>query len=195
MDRLETRRIRLRPISDKDIALLHKWRNEEHFMRFCANRRNLVGIEQFTAELKRDFERNRHMQLIVELKSRSIPIGTVFSYDLNLIDGFAFMTLYVEEQYRHGGYGAEAGIVFFCYLFSQLPLHKIYFEAFSYNAKSLSTLRSAGFKEEGLFREHRFYDGTRHDVIRFAAYRNSLTRMQRLLDRFCRNVPIYDEKK
>jgi len=45
-------------------------------------------------------------------------------------------------------------------------------------------MRTAGLKEEGVFKGHRFFGGERHDVVRFAAYRDSLDRIRALDKRF-----------
>lgn len=175
---LETRRLRLRPIEDGDMKLLHRWRNDPRFLALCSVRRTVVGFEDFTAELRRDFERDRHLQLMIELKSKSTIIGTVYSYNLNLIDGNIFLTIYLEEEYERKGYGAETVAIFLDYLFATFPLHKIYFEVYDYNRLSLSTLQTAGFVEEGRFKEHRFVGGKRYDLIRFAFFREGLVEMR-----------------
>ncbi|MDP3729853.1 MAG: GNAT family protein [bacterium] len=181
---LETRRIRLRPIEEKDFPILHMWRNEVEYIKMCSNRRNPVNFEKFVAELKHDSQKNRHLQLLIEIQEKNISIGTIFSFDLNFTDGYVFIAIYLTSEYQKRGYGAEAGILFLCYLFDHFPLHKIYFETFGYNRHSLSTLKTAKFIEEGRFKEHRFFEGERHDVIRFAAYRSCLTKMKKILSRF-----------
>mgnify|MGYP001582364459 CR=1 FL=1 len=181
---LETSRIALRPIEESDYSVLYKWRNEFRFLKLVSSRREVVSFDAFSKELKREFERNRHMQFIVERKNEGSSIGTIYSFNLNQVDGYIFVNIYIDEVYENMGYGAEAVTLLVCYLFKFLPIHKIYFEAFEYNGLSVSTLRNAGFQEEGRFKEHRFFDGKRHDVFRFAAYRSSLQKLEPLLRRF-----------
>jgi len=183
MSILETRRLRLRPIEEKDFLILHRWRNEKEYIQMCSNRRNPVNFERFVVELKHDLGKNRHLQLLIEVKDGNTPIGTIFSFDLNSIDGYVFIATYIIGEYQKRGYGAEASILFLCYFFDHFPLHKIYFETFEYNQHSLSTLRTAEFIEEGRFKEHRFFEGKRYDVIRFAAYRSCLMKMKKILFR------------
>lgn len=185
-DRLKTARIILRPIDEKDYPLLNRWRNEQRFMMLCSARRHFVTSDQYAAELKRDFERDRHLQFIIELTKgeEKIPIGTIYSYLLNLIDGHVFITAYIDEDHELMGYGAEAVAILLCYLFESFPIHKVYFEAISYNDLSVSTMKSADFAEEGRFKEHRFFADKRYDLIRFAVYRKSYKKYSRLLARF-----------
>lgn len=182
---LESSRLVLRPICESDNPVLYKWRNEYDFLKMVASRRTVVSLEKFLQEQKKAFEHDRHLQFMI--CPRSTPansVGTIYSFNLNLTDGHVFINLFVDELWRRRGYGPEAGILLTCYLFDFFPLHKIYFEAFGYNDPSLSMLRTAGFVEEGVFREHRFFNGERHDVVRFAAYGSKLDRIRHLAERF-----------
>ncbi|MBI2099997.1 MAG: GNAT family N-acetyltransferase [Candidatus Vogelbacteria bacterium] len=181
---LSTGRILLRPICEKDYQQLHIWRNEPRFLKLVSPKREVVDYQSFVLELKREFERGRHQQFMLELNSNRLVIGTVYSFNLNLIDGYVFVNAYTDEGYECSGYGAEAVIGLLCYLFGCWPIHKICCEVFEYNDLSLSCLKNAGFVEEGRFREHRFWDGKRYDVIRLALYRTNLGKCRSLLQRF-----------
>jgi len=183
---LESRRINLRPIEEKDNILLHEWRNESNFIELFSNRRNPVSLEKFVLEMKRDSERNRHLQFMIELQigEKKKSIGTIFAYDLNLTDGYIYISTYVVNEYWGKGYGIEACVLLTYHFFNTLPLHKIYFELFSYNKPSLSSLVGMGLSEEGRFRGHRFFEGQRHDLLRYAIYRDSLKRLRKLVNWF-----------
>lgn len=180
---MRTSRLVLRPVEDRDLVCLHQWRNSDDFIALCTVRRVPVSTEEFAEELRADFRRDRHVQLIIELADRQPPIGTVFSYNLNLVDGHVFVSIFLDARHRNHGYGAEALAAFMAYLFESFPLVKIYFEVYEYNQPSLGALSGAGFSEEGRFRQHRFSHGQRFDMVRFAAYRDSLKRIRHILDR------------
>lgn len=172
---LETSRIALRAIEEGDYPILLRWRNQERFLHLFSGRRNIVNSLTFLAEMKKAFEGGgRHLQFLIVRKKDQSPIGTIYSFNLDLTDGNLFVNVFIDERFERCGYGAEAVALITCYLFDHLPLHKIYFEVFAYNALSHSTMQNAGFIEEGRFKEHRFYGGQRHDVIRLAVYRNLL---------------------
>lgn len=180
---LTARRVILRPIEQKDLSLLHKWRNDPMFISLCSARRSVIGYEEFISELRHDLERDRHIQCIIELNGKGIPIGTIYSYGLNLADGYVFITIYLPKEYQHRGFGPESVALLLKFLFDSLPLNKVYMEAYDYNQLSLSPLRNFGFREEGRFKEHRFFSGARHDLIRFAIYRADLERISALIAR------------
>lgn len=180
---LTARRVILRPIEQKDLSLLHKWRNDPMFISLCSARRSIISYEEFVSEIRHDFERDRHIQCLIELNGKGIPIGTIYSYGLNLVDGYVFITIYLPKEYQNKGYGTEAVALFLKFLFDSLPLNKCYTEIYGYNKLSLSPLRNFGFREEGRFKEHRFFSGARHDLIRFAIYRADLERISALIAR------------
>ena len=75
-------------------------------------------------ELKRDFERDRHLQFMIERKSDSKLIGTIYSYNYKRADGYAFITTFIVNGFRKRGYGAEADALFLMHLFKSLNFLK-----------------------------------------------------------------------
>ncbi|MBI4993546.1 GNAT family N-acetyltransferase [Candidatus Wolfebacteria bacterium] len=185
--KFSTRHIILRPMEEKDLSILHQWRNDGDFIQYCSVRRYPVEYEEFINELQKDFKNDRHRQFIIELQKERKVIGTTYSYNFNSIDGYAFITIYLEERYRYRGYGAEAVALFLRFLFESYPLYKIYMEVYDYNQHALSILQNASFEEEGRFKEHRFFREERYDLIRFAFFQKSLTKVFEFLE----NIKFY----
>lgn len=176
------RRVHLREIIKSDLMILHRWRNTENFMSFCSTRRNKVSLLEFDEELSVDLNRDRHKQCLIF--NQGIPVGTIYSYDLNHTDGYVYISIYIVPEYERSGYGAEAFALFLWYLFESLSLHKVYTDAYSYNEHSISCLRHAGFVEEGRFKGHRIYSGERHDLIRLALSQDEIPRLKKYVTRF-----------
>jgi RimJ/RimL family protein N-acetyltransferase len=173
---IKTSRLILKDVDEDEIPILHAWRNSDTFRRFCSTRRNVVSLEDFKQEYVRDLESDRYLQLMIIKKSSHEPIGTVWAYNINLTDGYVFITTFLEPNYHKIGYGIESFVGTIIYLFDTLPtLHKIYTEAYSYNHHSVSIMQKAGFLEEGIFLEHRLIDEKRYDLHRFAFYRRQLS--------------------
>jgi RimJ/RimL family protein N-acetyltransferase len=169
---LRGKTIELVPIADQHLATLHAWRNSNDYITLCSTRRNTVTFQEFKDELRGDFKRDRHLQYVICRKETHI--GTIFSYNLNRTDSYAFITLYVDAAARNMGLGVESIVLFSKYLFHNLRLHKLYFDVYSYNTSCISCLVSAGIKQEGCFRGHRLLDGTRFDLLRFALFHGQL---------------------
>jgi len=171
------RRIILSFAQDSDIEALLRWRNSESFLRFCTLKRNKVTLEEFKQELLEDLNHDRFCQMIIRKKFASNSIGTIYCYNLNRHDGYAFITIYIDDNSQRIGYGAEAFALFFCHIFKLIPeLHKIYVEVYEYNTRSISCLVRAGFVEEGRFKEHKLFESKRYDLIRFAFFRRDLAK-------------------
>ena len=183
---LDSRRMILRPICDGDNQQLCEWRNDVDYLKMVSNKRSLVSLEAFVSEQKRAFQTDRHLQFMIELKKDGllVPIGTAYTFNFNLTDGHVFLNLYIEGEYRGCGYGPEAGVLTVCYLFDFFPLYKVCFESFGYNDPSISMMKTVGLGQEGVFKGQRFFGGERFDIVRFAAYRDSLDRIRRLCERF-----------
>ncbi len=183
MDRLTSRRLILRPVAEGDFANLHRWRNSATYLKMFTSKRTIVSEAHFREEQRRCFSRGRHLQFIIERKTDRASLGTIFSHTHSAADGYAFINTFIDDPFVGRGYGAEASIILSMHLFESFSLHKIYFEAFAYNRPSLAVMQGAGLAEEGVFREHRYFDGQRHDVFRFALYRDNCAKIRSLYHR------------
>lgn len=162
-------------VRDCNLNTLLKWRNSEPFLRFCTSRRNMVTLDEFKVELSADFSKDRFCQMIIFKKSTGEALGTIYCYNLSKQDGYAFVTIFMADDSKSIGYGAEAFALFCNHLFDLIPeLHKIYAEVYGYNLESMSCLKNAGFVEEGRFKEHRLHNSKRYDLVRFAFFRRDL---------------------
>lgn len=175
--------MRIHPLNESDYPALYKWRNEADFLSLFSARRSVVNYEKFVSEQKQDLEKNRHLQFVGESISKNVPVGTVYSYNLNMIDGHVFIGGYVDKEFRRTGYGAISCALLITYLFKYFPLYKIYCEVVEYNKPSISMVRNFGFIEEGRFTGHRFCDGGYQDILRFAIYRDGLDKIQQFVAR------------
>ena len=100
-------------------------------------------------------------------------IGYVHNYDFSLIDGHCKLSVYIQPAYRQTGLGGIAAALFMQRLFAEYPLRKLYSAIYEYNAESLRSNLAAGFQEEGVLRDYRYYNGAYHDL-----YYLSITREQ-----------------
>jgi RimJ/RimL family protein N-acetyltransferase len=176
---IEGRRIILRSIEISDLHILWKWRNQPDFKHLCSVRRNDVSFEEFDNELGDDFTKDRHEQFMILKKLGGEVIGTTYSYNLNINDGYVFLTIYIAPEYVARGYGASSFAIFCQYLFSRYHLFKIYTEVYAYN-KSLQAMLNGGLTEEGRFKNHRLIDEKRWDLIRLAIYKSQINMIDKI---------------
>lgn len=171
-------------MKQEHIRLLHQWESDPRSLHLWSGRRTILSESEYEEALSERLRDSVHVFLIIA-DHRKEPVGFTYSYDVSLLDGFAFITSFLSPSARGRGIGAIASILFIDYLFTYFDLAKIYCDAYAYNSPSLNLLSASGFEVEGEFREHRFFGGTRHTLFRFALYRKAFYhRFARLLNQF-----------
>lgn len=177
--------VRLREIADDDVPLLLAWRNSASFSEMCTFRGDNLCIDAFREELAADFEYDRLCQFVIEVERGHgyVPVGTIFAYGLNQIDGYCFFTTFVSESHTSRGYGIYAAALMIDYLFVTYGLFKIYMDVYEHNDASLAAMRRFGCREEGRFRKQRLIAGARYDVLRLALYADGLSPVRQFLER------------
>jgi [ribosomal protein S5]-alanine N-acetyltransferase len=181
---LQSGTLTLKPLEEKYLHVLHNWRNEEQFLKLCSIRKNFVGFEEFRDELVSDFKRDRHQQFVLELLNINKQIGTIWSYNLNLIDGYVFISIYVDKDHQGKGYGIIALALFVKYLFNFFPIFKIYVEVYGYNMNVNAIIEKIGAIKEGIFTGHHIFEGNRYDLLRYALYEDVVKKAERIVDYF-----------
>jgi RimJ/RimL family protein N-acetyltransferase len=183
---LEGHLVRLRPYQEDDLPFLYELRNDTSSLYLWSGRRELVSPFAFRDELKYD-EQNGMLRLIIEKRSGGDRLGMVFSYDHARSDRHCSIATVLRPQVRQRGYGAEATALFLRYLFAYMGLEKVYAMVYEYNRVSRKTLEHGGFKLEGVFPHHRFWNGRWWTMFQYAFYRDNSNHLEQILARFCPN--------
>lgn len=112
--------------------------------------------------------------MIIINKENNNPIGFIYSYNYNTNNQTIYTAVYIVEKYRKGIIGATAGMIFYNHLFKIKPIRKIYCTVYEYNKDSLNLLKTAGFKEEGILKKHRYFNGNYFDMYIMSLQRENL---------------------
>ena len=124
----------------------------------------LNTIPEFDLWLQDRFKRYFHEFYVISDSEDCSMLGYIYSFEYFSSDMHCKLCLVIKKEYRNTGIGAEAAIRFMDELFRNYPLRKIFSTVFDYNKQSLMNNIQAGFKEEGCFKEYRYYDGEFHDM-------------------------------
>lgn len=162
--------LKLAPLKAKYTPLLYEWESDVSSLFLWTARKAVSSETEFNEALASRLRNYYHVFFMIE-DSREKPVGFIYSYDANLVDGFVFVTTFLEPSSRRNGLGAKAGVLFYDYIFSYYPLRKVYCDVFDYNKDSLDAMKNAGFEVEGTFKQHRFFKGTYHTMYRLSLYR------------------------
>lgn len=129
-------------------------------------------------------QKNRKFQYVIENKNDNKIIGLIYCHSLNTTNKNCFINLYIDEEYEVKGYGVQSFGLFLEMLFEQENMYKVYMEVYSNNRLSLSSLESCKFEKEGIFKGHVMLHNEKIDLIRFAAYEESLILFKKILKRY-----------
>lgn len=141
-----------------------------------------------------DKQLNKRLTGIVVQRPNNRPIGYMQAYDINLLDGWCYVTSFISSEFRSQRFGVEATLGFWDYLFSTFHFRKIYFAVAAFNRNWLIELplREIGLAErEAVFKSHLWRDDTWWDQEVFAIYRDRWSGLSQVLIPLARlGVPI-----
>lgn len=167
---LRGRWVALRPVQREDLPLLYQWRIDPQSLYLWSALRRLPSFDEFVQEMEQLATSTNYFVAEDALSSRLI--GFVYAYNSSAIDGFAFFSLFIVEEFRSRLRGAEVGLLFLNYMFTYYNLRKMYAEVYEFNDMSRRTLTTAGFRQEGHCPGHLLYDSRYWALDRFALYRD-----------------------
>ncbi|MDW8319624.1 MAG: GNAT family protein [Anaerolineae bacterium] len=174
---LAGQRLLLRPVTPEDYPVLHRWETDVATLYLWQPQTALLGYEEFV-ERRRSGNQGLHVQLLVTEREGGQPVGTVFSFDVSLVNGYGSLGIYLEPGCVGRGLGVEAGYLFVGYLMAYYPLRKLYTDIYAYNERSLRLADRLGFVVEGTLRAHRWFDHRYWDLYKLALYREAWERFR-----------------
>lgn len=161
----------------KDLEILYRIMSdpmEQINIQRKASYNSTVEFEEWILEqLKGHF----HDFYILEDIEKHRVAGFVYSYDFRISDGHCMICVYVMAEYRNLGVGAMCSLQFLDELFRDYPMRKIYLSIYDYNRQSLQSNLHAGFREEGCFKEYRYFNGKYWDMHILAIDRNTFYKL------------------
>ena len=159
-------KIYLKGIMKEDVPMIYKWVNQEGL-------RDLTGTlypvsemehEKWIVNLLASPDRKLFMICCAETDRK---IGTIGLRNFNWINRNAelFISIGEVDDYTSKGYGSDAVRTFVKYCFEHINLHKIYLHVFASNGRAIRCYEKAGFREEGLLKDHHFSRGCYENVM------------------------------
>jgi len=166
---LRCRNLALVPPQHRHFSFLYRLENDPDHPPYWSARRRLAADFEYETIFRRQLVDYYHLFFVIELNH--IPIGIIYSFDANLIDGFCFSATALSQDKIGRGFGARAAILFHHHLFMNVRMRKVYTDILETNLLSASSAKSGFFVEEGRFDEHRLVDGCYRTLIRYALYK------------------------
>lgn len=166
---LETARLFLRPISKDDINFIYELfkRPETNKYSQYANVSSKKEAEKLYEEYLRPGNPSR-FRLIIELKERMVPIGTVGLHSYSGRHKRAEIGYDLLPEYWGNGYTNEAVREVVRYSFNNLKLRRLEATVDPMNHASIRILAKNGFKYEGRLRKKFYYRDSWHDELLYS---------------------------
>lgn len=150
---------------ESDSQVFYTWRVDLEFVgSWITGGRRIPTYQDYIPELQRFLSDG--MTLLVADAATGAASGFVRTYNMNPVDGWAWVQAYLVPDARKRPYWAgEAGMLFADYLFRMFPLRKLYAEVFEYNRGSMHLCERLGFEPCGRLPKHVWFDGALWDSV------------------------------
>jgi len=170
---LKGQKINLRPIKESDFDSFFKWHSDSE-IRF----QTIMHPYPVTEKMEKEwFEKavndisNKRIIFVVEEFSSKKPIGYFQLTDINFLNRHAMLGIVIgEKEWQGKGLGKEILKIGLDYGFNKLGLQKISLDVIFDNKNAEKLYLNHGFIQEGVFRNHFFYNGLYHSIKRMALF-------------------------
>lgn len=125
--------------------------------------------EEFEEWLRSQIRNFFHEFKVIFFEGKAV--GFLYAYEFTLKDLHCKLCMDICDTLRGIGVGGIAAIMYLDYLFDTYPLRKVYSTVYEYNKQSLLSNIRAGFCEEGVLKEYRYYNGKYYDMHFFSITR------------------------
>ena len=159
--------ISLRAVSDKDLADVLIWRNNE-LVRKNMYTDHIISEEEHLEWYEKASVDPTRCLLICEEAGKSL--GFIGFYEISPRDDTAIWAFYSANPQQRG-VGAKMEIAALDYAFFELELEKLSCEVLSFNHAVISFHRKYGFQIEGIFERQYVRGSQRFDIFRLAIFR------------------------
>lgn len=167
---LEGKRIYLRKVRAADAAgNYRRWMNDPEVIRYLESRFAPLSEDSLETYIRREEGNATTVFMAIVEKRSEEHIGNIKIHGIDRVHSHAQVSLIIGEKQHWGkGYGTEAIRLIVDFAFNTLNLHKLFACIYAPNGGSIAAFRKAGFVEEGLRKQHRFFNGCYVDEVDMA---------------------------
>lgn len=167
----ESKRVRLRIITEDDAPTLATWMNDPETTQYITRYLPMTTAAQreWIAKL---YKSNEDFVFGIESTEDDTLIGTMGIHGVRYQHGTATTGAVIgNKAYLGKGYGSEAKMLLLKYAFDTLGLRKICATVYAFNERSLAYQKKCGYQIEGVRKNQHFINGQYWDEVLLAVYR------------------------
>ena len=165
---IEGQRVALRAIEEEDLSLLQQMLNDREISRLVGGFSFPVALHEQREWLRRASADRSTQRWMVLDRETGAAVGLTGLWNIDWQSRHALTALKLAAPETRGkGLGTDAILTLAAYAFDQVGLHRLWSEILLYNRGSYRAyVEKAGFRVEGVNREHVWRDGRFHDQVR-----------------------------
>ena len=154
----------LRPLDDKHLDLVLKWRNSDRVRKYMFND-NIIAYKEHIQWYNRIKSGDTEQNLIFFLNTH--PMGLVSIKEIDHQHRHCVWGFYIGEDDAPKGSGLALGYLGLKYCVNELKLNKVSGEVLAGNVASKKLHEKLGFVQEGFLRKHILKGDVFHDIVRY----------------------------
>jgi RimJ/RimL family protein N-acetyltransferase len=135
-------------------------------------------MDEFTRFLWNGVE----IQMLLVGREDGERLGLVQLINPVLRDGVAQLSYFLSEAARRRAWPMEGVVTFIDYCFRTTNLRKIYLESLDHSLEEFESTVGRFLEQEGVLRQHEFYDGRFHDLHVLALWRETWAANRALIE-------------
>jgi RimJ/RimL family protein N-acetyltransferase len=165
---IKGKKVILRPVTEKDFTLLHKWINNPAVLGFWYGKDKLRSMkwvkDHFLSIIKNE---SNSSCWIIEVSGE--PIGFMYNTickDDDKFTGRVELDILIGDDKKRGkGYGADALKAMIYYAFKVQKAQRVYLTPHIKNVRAIHVYEKVGFKKEGILRSFEKFEGKWIDCV------------------------------
>jgi RimJ/RimL family protein N-acetyltransferase len=171
---LRGEQIQLRAVERADLERMRDWRNLPELRRNFREFRelNLLNQEQWFTRISSS---PNDFMFVIERSADHKPIGVAGLVYVHWVLRSADISLYLGDGETYidgvGGLAEDTVRTLIRYAFSNLNLHKVWTELYSFDERKIALFTRLGFSRDAVLRDNAFEDGRYHDSYIYSLLR------------------------
>lgn len=144
-----------------------RWDRDTEYMRLLdSDPHRLLTAKQIRAEIEKEQAAEQEIAFAIRTVADDRLIGFADLDGIQWSHGDSFVGIGIGDRAYWGrGYGTDAMCILVRFAFTELNLHRLSLNVFSYNQRAIRSYEKAGFVIEGRQRQALRRDGQYHDLI------------------------------